>query len=201
MSLYIPLYKSDIDWHCPDASDKIGLFRISELSEHNIQLVYPSDLLNIKYYLAAFSNDSDKVPFVRFCNYIKEYGCILNNVGDPLNFTINRPCINLTQIGDGVIDCSGGLDERNLLSCGDNLYEQRGYDFHCSDQECIPYHRLCDQRCSNNADSVLCDQLPTLWNLFCPYPTRKDICQPLPDKECDLFEISKYYCDMGRLGK
>jgi hypothetical protein len=200
-SLYNLLYIFDIEWNCPDASDKIGLFRIANLSEHNIQLVNLLELHYTKNQLTDYIQDSNYVPFVRFCNYIKEYGCILNNVGDPLNFTINRPCINLTQIGDGVIDCYGGLDERSLLSCGDNLYEQRGFDFHCSDQECISYDQQCEKRCSNHADDLLCNQLETLWNSTCMYPTREDICQPVPYKECDLFGISKYYCDMNRKGK
>ena len=47
------------------------------------------------------------------------------------------------------LDCFGGLDERNLLTCGKNDYEQRSFDFHCSNEQCIPYLRLCKDRCSN----------------------------------------------------
>jgi hypothetical protein len=123
-------------------------------------------------------------------------------VNDPLNFTINRPCINLTQIGDGIIDCYGGLDERNLLTCGNNIHEQRGFDFHCSDQECIPYRHLCEKRCSNNADNPLCVRLPTLWNSSCSYPKKHtDICLNVATSECYLFNTMGYYCDIQRYRK
>ncbi len=115
---------------------------------------------------------------------------------------INRPCINITQIGDKIIDCYGGLDERNLLTCGNDLYEQRGFDFHCSDQECIPYHRHCEQRCSNNADSLLCDQFPILWGLNC----RDLLCSTrcgcyFSTSECNFIETMQYYCDRARSGE
>ncbi|CAF3181267.1 unnamed protein product [Rotaria sp. Silwood2] len=106
------------------------------------------------------------ITFDTFCNYTEEYGCILANVNDPLNFAINRQCINLTQIGDGVINCYGGLDERNILTCGNNLYEQHGFNFHCNDQECMLYHLLCQQRCANNADSLFYDQLRVVLELI-----------------------------------
>ena len=189
------------DWQCPDATDSIGFFGIPHLSKHNAELIDHSDLKNIEASLTKYLTDSDFVAFTRFCDYRKEYGCILGNVSDPLNFTINRPCINLTQIGDGIIDCYGGLDERNLLTCGNHLFEQRGFDFHCSDQECIPYHRLCEQRCSNNADALLCEQLETLWNLSRPYPTHADRCEIYGWLEYDFFETSPYYCDQSRRGK
>jgi hypothetical protein len=195
---------ANMGWHCPDASDDIGLFRIATLSDHN-SLLFPLliffDLDIIKIFLNSRSSDGYFVPFTAFCNHIKEYGCILANVDDPLNFTINRPCINLTQIGDGTIDCYGGLDERNLLSCGDNMYEQRGFNFHCSNQECIPYNQQCEKRCSNKADSLLCDQLQTLWNSSCEYPTREKSCNFLLYEQCDLLGISKYYCDIDRQSK
>jgi hypothetical protein len=195
------LNPSGLEWNCPDASDNIGIFRIRELSEHNIQPMNQLDLAYIKTYLTGLINHGKYVPFIRFCNHIKEYGCILDNVDDPLNFTINRPCINLTQIGDGKIDCYGGLDERNLLTCGDNLYEQRGYDFHCSNQECISYDRQCEKRCSNKADSLLCDQLQILWKLSCENHTREEICNSHFDDQCDLFGVRRYYCDIDRRGK
>jgi hypothetical protein len=147
------------DWNCPDASDNIGLLRITQQSEHNSKIISQSHLEQRKARLLLDNNNSAIAPFAAICNASKEYGCILANVTDPLNFTINRPCINLTQIGDGIIDCYGGLDERNLLTCGNNTHEQRGFDFHCSDQQCISYHNLCTERCSNKADSLLCSTI------------------------------------------
>ncbi|CAF1313102.1 unnamed protein product [Rotaria sordida] len=54
--------------------------------------------------------------FTTFCKHPKEYGCILANMNESINFHVHRPCINVTQIGDGIIDCYGGLDEPLLLS-------------------------------------------------------------------------------------
>jgi len=191
-----------MQWNCPDASDSIGVLGITQLSEHNAKLISQSDLQKKKTELTYDNGNRYIVPFTALCNASKEYGCILANVNDSLNFIINRPCINVTQIDDGIIDCYGGLDERNLLTCGNNVDEQRGFDFHCSDQECIPYHRHCEQRCSNNADSLLCDQLQTVWSSSCQYPTRDDLCDLIfQGFSCDPFQIAKYYCDDNRDGK
>ena len=191
------------EWNCPDASDSIGLFGITQLSKHNAELFGCWSIQWLKYNLLDRTNNSYRSPFYKFCDVSKEYGCILANVTNPSNFTINRPCINVTQIGDGIIDCYGGLDERNLLSCGDHLYDQRGFDFHCGDQECIPFHLQCQKRCSNNADSLLCDQLKTILNPSCMYPDDHrctfyyddEFCDPSPYRRVD------YYCDQTRAGK
>jgi hypothetical protein len=191
---------ANYDWNCPDASDYTDLLGIRQRSEHNIKIISDSVLRGKKEKMIG--PDRHLIPFRSFCNISKEYGCILNNVNDPLNFTINRPCINLTQIGDGIIDCYGGLDERNLLTCGNNIHEQRGFDFHCSDQECIPYRHLCEKRCSNNADNPLCVRLPTLWNSSCSYPKKHtDICLNVATSECYLFNSMGYYCDIQRYRK
>jgi hypothetical protein len=133
----------DSDWDCPHASDDIDIFKIIELSEHNARLHSQAWLWERKEDRIASKYSVSPSLFPTLCNRTTEYECILVSVYDPLNFTVNRPCINLTQIGDGVIDCYGGLDEQNILSCGNITSQQRGFDFHCSDQECIPYHRQC----------------------------------------------------------
>lgn len=189
------------DWHCPDASDNIGLFKILQLSKHNMQIINDSDFESIKEDLIYSLNHLYSKPFKAICNYTEEYECILANVDNPLNFITNRPCINLTQIGDDIIDCYGGLDERNIVHCGNNTFQQRGFDFHCNDQECIPYHLHCEQRCSDGSDSLLCDELKTLWDPSCQYPTREGICDQYQKFECDLFDSKSYYCDKVRTGK
>jgi hypothetical protein len=193
--------EKNYDWNCPDASDYIGLLEITDLSEHNSKIISHSVLEKMKNDLTKRNGHHVFVSFSRMCNASKEYGCILANVNDSLNFTINRPCINLTQIGDGIIDCYGGLDERNLLTCGNNIYEQPGFDFHCSDQQCIPYHNLCEERCSNKADSLLCDQLPSFQHPSCLdlEAPHKILCMYVDDKLCDIG--TKYYCDISRIGK
>ena len=198
------IFRSDLwynDWNCPDASDHIGLLGITQLSEHNSKIISHSVLEKMKNNLTKRNDDPQFVSFSRMCNASKEYGCILANVNDSLNFTINRPCINLTQIGDGIIDCYGGLDERNLLTCGNNIYEQRGFDFHCSDQQCIPFHNLCEERCSNKADSLLCDQLPSFQHPYCLdlKAPPKILCMYFVGELCDIG--TKYYCDISRIGK
>jgi hypothetical protein len=184
------------DWHCPDASDKIGLFRITQLSEHNTRLIDQNQLQEIKEFFES-KRHQNKIPFGTICNLTKEYGCILANVKEPFNFKVNPPCINLTQIGDGKIDCYGGLDERNLLTCGNNTSQQRGFDFHCNDQECIPYNRHCQLRCSNSEDSLLCDQLPSHIYPHCINTTREQMCDSTAIG-CKESPNDLYYCDLSR---
>ncbi|CAF3931820.1 unnamed protein product [Rotaria sp. Silwood1] len=100
------------------------------------------------------------------CHYRTEFPCLLANVDDPLNFTVNRPCIPLSKIGDSITDCYGGLDERNLLTCSSS-HRMKGFDFKCgtnSSDQCIPYNQQCKQRCKNGEDNLLCDRLPAYYN-------------------------------------
>ena len=79
-----------------------------------------------------------------------EFPCFRVNVSDPLNITHNRPCINLHQIGDGHVDCAGGLDERNTLSiviyllCLDTIS-----NVHLT-KTCISYSSHCPYKCDDN---------------------------------------------------
>ena len=185
-------------WNCPDASDTIEAWELRKPSEHNAPLIdYSSAQQKVRNAIYNYDRGGS-APFAIFCDRVAEYTCILANVTNPLNFTLNRPCINRTQIGDGTIDCYGGLDERNILTCGKHIDEQQGFDFPCSDQECIPYQHLCEQRCSNRADDLLCNQLKILWNPSCDYRTRMDRCSFDEEPTCDPFRISKYYCDKDR---
>ena len=195
----IEIFNSEhLEWNCPDASDSNAFFRLTNLSEHNSQIVQQR---NIEEKISLLSNGDIRTfhqPFLNICNYTKEYGCLLANVDQPFNFNVNRPCINLAQIGDGIIDCYGGLDERNLLTCGKNEYEQRGFDFHCSNEECIPYHRLCKDRCSNNADHLLCVQLQSFRNSSCLYDAHFHSCVNIYSTQCYSIQFGKYYCDLSR---
>ena len=191
----------DFEWHCPDASDHIGLFRSTNISDHNARLVTYADLEEKRRYLNETLVRTSYEPFPTFCDLTKEYGCILAGVDQPLNFSTNRPCINLTQIGDGTVDCYGGLDERNLFTCGKNIYQERGFDFHCSNEECIPYHRLCIDRCSNNADHLLCVQLKHFFNPSCEHRAHIGVCARGDYEECYSIGIGNYYCDSQRSGK
>ncbi|UJR19256.1 hypothetical protein I4U23_022385 [Adineta vaga] len=157
----------DKEWDCSDGSDEEGILIIQNLSLHNRYL-----RLNDLKKQCSFYND--KKPFSSWCDLSYQYPCLLANVENPLHLFNSRPCINITQIGDGKIDCYGGLDERNLLShC--NQRNQIGLDFRCSSTNtCIPYDRLCLDRCSNQEDDILC---------FGNRTNRKT-CQGLKDAVC-----------------
>jgi hypothetical protein len=70
-----------------------------------------------------------KQPFSNLCNITIEYPCLLSNVDNPLDFQLNRPCVELQRIGDGHIDCLGKSDERNLVKCGTDVL---GWQFGCT---------------------------------------------------------------------
>ncbi|UJR11567.1 hypothetical protein I4U23_015747 [Adineta vaga] len=124
----------DGEWDCPDASD--------EQAAH----------LNSKQ---TCRKRNKQQPFVRRCNVTIEYPCLLAHVDNPLNIDLHRPCINLTQIGDGREDCYGGLDEKNTLeNCDGSML---GPSFRCQNQECFDFESLCDQQISHSCkDPILC---------------------------------------------
>lgn len=84
---------------------------------------------------------SDNIPFSKICNISYEYPCFRTGVIDPFNLTLNRPCINITQIGDGITDCLSGLDERNRLQCPS--MGMLGFHFQLNNQLCATYRKLC----------------------------------------------------------
>ncbi|CAF1122693.1 unnamed protein product, partial [Didymodactylos carnosus] len=143
------------EWDCSDASDEEGLFTITKLSEHNSKII---NLLNAQ---EACKKVHKIRPFSNICNF-DEYPCLLANINEPHNMT-NRPCINLTKIGDGIIDCYGGLDERNILSC--TSQQMLGFNFACKSnisnlssefESCLLYTQQCMHRCLNGEDKALC---------------------------------------------
>ncbi|CAF1438144.1 unnamed protein product [Rotaria sordida] len=85
-----------------------------------------------------------KQPFANICNITYQFPCLRIDVDDPLNFTLDQPCINLNRIADGHIDCLGKSDERNILKCG--LYVV-GWQFGCKnyDNFCYSFDLLCSK--------------------------------------------------------
>ncbi|CAF1545122.1 unnamed protein product [Rotaria magnacalcarata] len=134
-------------WDCPDASDEQALFAITgQLSPHNQHVIGDLEQLKKKCY------DKYKYgPFSNICNITREFPCLLANVSDPLNIVRNRPCINLKQIGDGVMDCFNNLDERNMIAgC---RQKQKEFDIYCeTNGQCIPQVLMCNRRCQNPKD-------------------------------------------------
>ncbi len=84
---------------------------------------------------------SDNTPFSDICDISSEYPCFRTDIDDPFNLVLNRPCINLTQIGDGKTDCLSGLDERNRLKCSNK--GMLGFHFQLDGNYCIEYSHLC----------------------------------------------------------
>ena len=117
----------DGEWDCSDASDEFGL--PDKWTGHNEHL---SNYLNERKKMCQ--ENYKALPFRDFCNFTHEYPCYRASVSDPLDIHKHRPCINITQIGDGIADCYGGLDEKNTLEdCAGNML---GYRLRC-EEGCI----------------------------------------------------------------
>jgi hypothetical protein len=145
------------NWDCSDGSDEEGFQLLTEstVGKHNLKLFRS---LNTTFefikYKCLLKNANRS--FKQLCNHNYEYPCLLANVADPLNFTLNRPCIHLEKLGNGIIDCYGGLDERNLLSCSSKT--QLGFSFKCNNSDtCKHLSRQCSavNRCPNGEDRFL----------------------------------------------
>ncbi|CAF0853816.1 unnamed protein product [Adineta steineri] len=135
----------DGEWDCPDASDEMAIF-ISDnaFSKRNLNL---KDETFIRDYFRRWYRSQS---FSDICNLTNEYPCYQVDALDPLNVTHDRPCINLTQIGDGHVDCVGALDERNNRQRCD-LPSMLGHYFECSDgKQCVLYNTHCAPRCMDN---------------------------------------------------
>lgn len=107
------------DWNCVYASDEERIFVMSEddYNEHNRLTRSLFDANKMCYFTYDILIQK---PFSDLCNIDKQYPCYrVQDIKNPdlFNVTITHPCINLSQIGDGIIDCIGGLDERNILQC------------------------------------------------------------------------------------
>lgn len=152
----------DGKWDCSDGSDEEGFQILTEntVGEYNWIKNFQSSNWNLSKQKAKCLEINKQSPLINLCNRTYEYPCLLANVKDPLNFALNRPCINLTKLGDRHIDCYGNLDERNLLDC--SSMEQLGFSFKCNNSsECIDLEHQCspDHRCQNGEDRFLCFHL------------------------------------------
>lgn len=145
----------DGEWDCTDGSDEEGLMVYDQdLLARNYLIVSPSVLAERFNYLHRSLSASD------VCNRSTEFPCFRINSTNPYeNLAHNRLCISLEQIGDGLVDCYGGIDERNTLeSC--SPVGMLGYNFRCSSNvTCISYAKLCQSRCPEKLDDAFwCDK-------------------------------------------
>jgi hypothetical protein len=125
------------EWDCSDGSDEQRIFIMDYLTKHNSKLMNLTELKQQCYQQYR----SDNTPFFDICNISFEYPCFRTGIDHPFNLTVNRPCIHLTQIGDGITDCLSGLDERNRLQCSG--LGMLGFHFQFNDSRCVGYNKLC----------------------------------------------------------
>ena len=126
----------DGEWDCSDASDEFNL------PDHNLDK--RKETCQQKY--------TTSLPFQNICHFDYEYPCFRASVSDPLDIITHRPCINYSQIGNGIADCYGGVDEKNTFEdCQKNML---GNTLRCGD-ECINYIEKC-RKGTECQQSLLC---------------------------------------------
>ena len=110
---------------------------MDHLNEHNSKLMNLTETKDQCYEQYTLDN----TPFSDICDISSEYPCFRTIIDDPFDLTLNRPCINLTQVGDGKTDCLSAIDERNRLQCSD--LGMLGFHFPFDDNVCATYTGLC----------------------------------------------------------
>ncbi|UJR12875.1 hypothetical protein I4U23_017049 [Adineta vaga] len=144
----IPLaWVCDGEWDCSDASDEEAVVLSEKPSVHNARLG------SLFTQLEKCQQRYSKSPFSNICNTSFEFGCYLSRVSNPLDIQSNRPCINLTQIGDGIEDCYNAYDEKNTFTANLDKRNMWGYYFNCGNEHII-YPDACHQQ--SGCDQILC---------------------------------------------
>jgi hypothetical protein len=138
----------DGEWDCSDASDEEALLLIKNWTIHNQILVELNNLSAICYDRYTIQ------PFSDICDITYEFPCLLNNVDNPLDIENHRPCINLTQLGDGIKDCHNAYDERNTLP-GKEKWQMIGMTLICGN-ELFRYELSCQSLLDECDDNPLC---------------------------------------------
>ena len=180
---------NDREWDCADASDEHLTLNsttekaLKEASEHN------------------FTNRPYLIP--SSCPQSHPFLCL------SLNATRQGfSCFNLSQIGDGHIDCAGGMDERLTLPHCSQPLAMLGSNFLCpSTNTCIPFHLHCfteKNRCPQRSDDKYwCDRQDQFTNsdnrnqFTCFDGQRLQSSQWDGDFPC-LFAEDEYMCDYPR---
>ncbi|CAF4374171.1 unnamed protein product [Rotaria socialis] len=138
----------DGEWDCADASDEEAIVLNQPWTIHNAHLT------NLPSQLEKCRERYSKPPFWKICNTSFEFGCYLSRVSNPLDIQSNTPCINLTQIGDGVEDCYNAHDEKNTFTAKTDNTNMWGFHFRCGSE-----HRSYVEFCSTlNCTEILCSK-------------------------------------------
>ena len=142
----------DREWDCSDGSDEVGIFiGDNAFAPRNIKLISESQ---IRF---AFARAYEDRPFLSMCNVSSEFSCYRIGASSHAH---DQVCISGAKLGDGVIDCMGGVDERNTLEHCDQS-KSLGENYKClTSDTCIAYADVCDIRCPNRSDDqTVCPSL------------------------------------------
>ncbi|CAM4839671.1 unnamed protein product [Rotaria magnacalcarata] len=116
--------------------------------------IHNAHLTNLPSQLEKCRERYSKPPFRKICNTSFEFGCYLSRVSNPLDIQSNTPCINLTQIGDGVEDRYNAYDEKNTFTTKTDNTDMWGFHFRCGSD-----HRGYVEFCSRlNCTEILCSK-------------------------------------------
>ena len=139
----------DGEWDCEDASDEEALVLIQTWSIHN------AHLSGLNYQIEKCRKRYSQSPFSKICNTSFEFGCYLTGVSNPLEIQSNRPCINLTQIGDGVENCYNAYDEKNTFVVNSKIMGMWGFNFRCENYT-KQYQHVCNSDTRTHCTKILC---------------------------------------------
>ena len=176
----------DNDWDCADASDAHG--RLHLTTERTLHGASACNFTNRSFFVPSSCNESH--PFLCLSSRATQQGF---------------SCFNLSQIGDGNIDCAGAQGERNNLQHCSQSSSILGPNFLCSStNSCIPFLFHCwrdEYRCPNRSDDEFwCDRQYRPSNCF---DLRDFVCfdrRCVKGGRCNanvdcLFAEDEYMCD------
>ncbi|CAF1574406.1 unnamed protein product, partial [Didymodactylos carnosus] len=133
-------------------------------------------------------NNKSRFILEDLCDDKTEHFCITKEfISDQIH---HKPCVQYTRAGDHTIDCIGGRDERNTVSCFDG--RMLGDRFRCSNGTCINHEQLCDglADCTDGDDEKICywNKLNNCSSFPCFDGRCAERCTTLTSKACSQSE-------------